>query len=110
MFDESRRVLQHGGVLIVETPNVDTLTVGASSFYLDPTHRTPLPPSLLRAVLLARGYVDVDLWYLHAPESPLEPPPSGRNPTTAIVDTLNTLLYGPRDVSAVARRADRSHG
>lgn len=44
---EAHRVLRPGGLLILETPNPENLSVGASSFYLDPTHERPLPPALL---------------------------------------------------------------
>jgi O-antigen chain-terminating methyltransferase len=47
LIAEALRVLQPGGLLIMETPNPENLTVGATSFYLDPTHRHPLPPGLL---------------------------------------------------------------
>jgi SAM-dependent methyltransferase len=44
---EAKRVLRPGGLLIMETPNPENLIVGASAFYLDPTHQRPLPPDLL---------------------------------------------------------------
>jgi O-antigen chain-terminating methyltransferase len=44
---EALRVLQPGGLLILETPNPENLVVGASSFYRDPSHLRPLPPELL---------------------------------------------------------------
>lgn len=44
---EALRVLQPGGLLILETPNPENLTVGASSFYRDPSHLRPIPPELL---------------------------------------------------------------
>lgn len=47
LIAEARRVLLPGGLLILETPNPENLTVGATSFYLDPTHQRPLPPALL---------------------------------------------------------------
>jgi O-antigen chain-terminating methyltransferase len=47
LITEALRVLQPGGLLIMETPNPENLTVGATSFYLDPTHVHPLPPGLL---------------------------------------------------------------
>lgn len=43
----ARRVLCPGGILILETPNPENLVVGATSFYLDPTHIRPIPPPLL---------------------------------------------------------------
>ena len=47
LISETLRVLQPGGLLILETPNPENLTVGTNSFYLDPTHQRPLPPGLL---------------------------------------------------------------
>ncbi|WBS02060.1 class I SAM-dependent methyltransferase [Pseudoduganella sp. SL102] len=47
MLREALRVLVPGGLLILETPNPENLSVGASSFYLDPSHLHPIPPALL---------------------------------------------------------------
>jgi SAM-dependent methyltransferase len=107
LLDHSLRVLEPGGLLVVETPNPTNLVVGASTFYLDPTHRQPIHPELLRILLVARGYVDVELRFLHPDDALLEPPASGRNPTDAVVRCLNQQLFGPRDVGAIARRPDQ---
>lgn len=47
LVQQAFRVLKAGGLLILETPNPENLVVGASNFYLDPTHLRPLPPPLL---------------------------------------------------------------
>jgi O-antigen chain-terminating methyltransferase len=47
LIREALRALRPGGLLILETPNPENLTVGATSFYLDPSHLHPLPPALL---------------------------------------------------------------
>jgi O-antigen chain-terminating methyltransferase len=47
LLDECHRVLAETGLLILETPNPENLTVGTWSFYMDPTHKKPLPPPLL---------------------------------------------------------------
>jgi len=44
---QALRALQPGGLLVMETPNPENLTVGATSFYLDPSHVHPIPPGLL---------------------------------------------------------------
>ncbi|MDX2471629.1 MAG: class I SAM-dependent methyltransferase [SAR324 cluster bacterium] len=44
---EAHRALKPAGLLILETPNPENLTVGTSQFYLDPTHEKPIPPELL---------------------------------------------------------------
>lgn len=57
LVDEARRVLLPGGLLIMETPNAENLVVGATSFYLDPTHLRPLPPQLLAFVTEYGGFM-----------------------------------------------------
>jgi 2-polyprenyl-3-methyl-5-hydroxy-6-metoxy-1,4-benzoquinol methylase len=48
MLFEIERVLIPGGIVIIETPNPENLTVASWSFHLDPTHKRPLPPPLLQ--------------------------------------------------------------
>lgn len=40
------RTLRAGGLLAIETPNPECLAIFSSHFYLDPTHRHPIPPAL----------------------------------------------------------------
>ncbi|MFJ2985524.1 MULTISPECIES: class I SAM-dependent methyltransferase [unclassified Pseudomonas] len=47
LVSEAHRVLQPGGLLILETPNAENLIVGTQNFYLDPTHERPIPHMLL---------------------------------------------------------------
>ncbi|MHB1646866.1 MAG: class I SAM-dependent methyltransferase [bacterium] len=44
---ESLRILKPGGLLILETPNSENINVATNNFYLDPTHKRPIPPLLL---------------------------------------------------------------
>lgn len=53
-FQQSKRVLIPGGVLIAETPNPENLFVATSNFYLDYTHVRPIP--ILQMVSLARYF------------------------------------------------------
>ncbi|CAI1537885.1 class I SAM-dependent methyltransferase [Serratia proteamaculans] len=57
LIKESLRVLKPGGLLILETPNPENLSVGTCSFYMDPTHRHPLPPPLLEFIPDYYGFV-----------------------------------------------------
>lgn len=56
LIDESLRVLRPGGLLALETPNPENLAVASCYFYLDPTHRNPLPPDALHWIVQARGF------------------------------------------------------
>lgn len=47
LVSEALRVLKPGGLLIMETPNPESIAVATKNFYLDPTHQRPLPPQLL---------------------------------------------------------------
>jgi SAM-dependent methyltransferase len=47
LIDAAQHALCPGGLLILETPNPENLVVGATNFYLDPTHIRPVPPLLL---------------------------------------------------------------
>jgi SAM-dependent methyltransferase len=65
---EAKRVLVPDGLLIMETPNPENITVGSCSFYTDPTHRNPLPPPLLAFVPEFYGFERVKV--LRLQESP----------------------------------------
>lgn len=56
---EALRVLKPGGLLILETPNPENIVVGSNSFYLDPTHKSPLPPKLLSFLAEHCGFARV---------------------------------------------------
>jgi hypothetical protein len=47
VVSEAFRVLLPGGLLIMETPNPENVTVATQNFYIDPTHERPIPPQLL---------------------------------------------------------------
>ncbi len=60
-FEAAFHALTPGGLLVIETPNPESLTVGAFSFWYDPTHLRPLPPALLKFYVEAAGFVNVVL-------------------------------------------------
>jgi len=65
LFDESLRVLRSGGIIICETPNPENLITGSCNFYIDPTHKNPIPPVTLKYLAEARGFSKVEIIRLH---------------------------------------------
>ncbi len=61
LLDVAVRAIESGGVLILEAPNPENIVVGASSFYLDPTRRQPIPPELLTFLVEARGFTSAEV-------------------------------------------------
>ena len=56
LVKEALRVLKPGGILILETPNPENLVVASANFYLDPSHRRPIPPLLLSFLVEHCGF------------------------------------------------------
>ncbi len=93
-----------GGRLLLETPNPSNLIVGASNFYLDPTHLRPLHPDLLQFLVESAGFVEVEIRHLH-PLRELEHRPSIDDPELAdLIDYVRWSMFGPQDYAVLATR------
>lgn len=90
-----QRVLQPSGVLLLETPNPENLAVATQTFWLDPTHRKPLPPPLLATLARVCGLQVVTLQRLNPPEE---------DPGPVESDALLQALVQGRDCALVARK------
>jgi SAM-dependent methyltransferase len=64
-FSEIYRVLEPGGIFIAETPDSLNLTVGASTFWIDPTHQRPLHPEVTRFLSEFNGFRPSEIRYLN---------------------------------------------
>lgn len=88
------RALRPGGRVVFETPNCENISVGATSFWLDPTHVRPLHPNLLEYMLSYTGFADIGITGLHPSADEIDE------------ETLTDLADDPRRngvLSAVAR-------
>lgn len=97
---ESYRTLQPGGVVIFESPNCKNLVVGATNFYIDPTHRNPVYPDTAKFILELAGFDPTELQY----RSPVEKPSLAMD--CREIPTLDELLYGPQDFAVIARKPE----
>ncbi len=93
---QALRVLKPAGVLILETPNPENIVVGTANFYLDPTHRQPIPPLLLSFVPQYAGFARVKVLRLQGPVD------MRTNPVLTIHDVLAGVSP---DYAVVAQKA-----
>lgn len=111
LVDAARGALRPGGVLLLETPNPTNVIVGSSAFYIDPTHRNPLHPDLMEFLLSSRGFIDVEVRYLHPSDEQAFVAPVAKEGTAEhdamnrIVEHLNWAFFGPQDFAVLGRRA-----
>jgi 2-polyprenyl-3-methyl-5-hydroxy-6-metoxy-1,4-benzoquinol methylase len=95
-LDEVVRVLKPGGVAIFETPNPENVLVGSYRFYLDPTHRNPLPSPVVKFMAEARGLCRVTVMPLHPSELP-RVDEAGLD----VAKRFNDYFYGPEDYAVI---------
>ena len=98
---EINRVLRPGGLFICETPNCASLSVGASTFWIDPTHPRPLHPEVLRFIVERAGFTHVELRELH-PITPDEL--AGTENADPKLERIIAAIWGHGDIAVVARR------
>jgi SAM-dependent methyltransferase len=107
LLAQARRVLRPGGLLILETPNPANLVMGACNFYLDPTHRAPVPPARLQFLAAACGFTDIRTWELHPKEdvdlSGMRLEGVAAPDTAVLAAALQKGLFGPQDYAVLLR-------
>jgi 2-polyprenyl-3-methyl-5-hydroxy-6-metoxy-1,4-benzoquinol methylase len=107
-LDLALRALDSGGLLILETPNPANLIVGADTFYMDPSHRNPIPAELLAFLVRSRGFGNAEIRYLQrSTESPFAKPDASSEwaaDIEPVQDILRQRLFGPEDYAVVACR------
>ncbi|HEX8137158.1 MAG TPA: methyltransferase domain-containing protein [Pyrinomonadaceae bacterium] len=98
LLDETVRVVKPGGMVIFETPNPENVLVGSQYFYFDPTHRNPLPASVVQFLLESRGLTRVEVMRLHPAEHLRV---EGEDELT---ERFNEYFFGPMDYAVTGRK------
>ncbi|WP_052756377.1 class I SAM-dependent methyltransferase [Lysobacter capsici] len=107
LIDECLRVIQPGGLLVLETPNPENLLVASHYFYFDPTHRNPLPPLALQWLVAERGFEHVTIERLTIGREMQVPPLlADEIPGAESVNVMLKMLHAAPDYAVVARRGE----
>jgi len=94
-------------LLIVETPNPNNLTVGINNFYLDPTHRNPVPSLLLAFLAASSGFEEPAVRQLSRTGFAAVPDTAWATLDPALVPLFTRLqehLVAGEDYAVLARR------
>lgn len=99
LFHEMFRVLQPGGLVILETPNPDNLLVASNRFYTDPTHQHPLPKEFTQFMVEFVGFKTPTIRLLHPDVAGLR----ADGLPAELRKLLETHLFGEQDYAVLAR-------
>jgi O-antigen chain-terminating methyltransferase len=95
LVKEAHRTLLPGGLLILETPNPENIMVGATNFYIDPTHLHPIPSQLLSFIPEYYGFHRTKILRLQ------EPPDLASSEN---MDLMNVLTDVSPDYAIIAQK------
>ncbi|HUQ92164.1 MAG TPA: class I SAM-dependent methyltransferase, partial [Bryobacteraceae bacterium] len=99
LLREFERVLQPNGLLILETPNISNARVALEEFYVDPTHRRPLPSRLLEFLVSSFEFREARVVPLHPTRHRIVP-----DENSMLAVWLRNQFEGPEDYAIVASR------
>jgi O-antigen chain-terminating methyltransferase len=109
LLEQIHRVLAPGGVVVLETPNPENVTVSTSYFYMDADHFRPVPAALLGFHARQAGFasawaVRVNRALLGAPLAGVSADVSGALQINAAIYAVNGLLFSAPDYALVAQK------
>lgn len=106
LFRESARVLRPGGLLMIETPNAESLLVAATEFWRDPTHIAPRHPAALTVLAREHGFEIAEIRAVHElPEGTRIPILESDAPELQrVIHAINDRLFAPQDLRLILRK------
>ena len=107
LFRESARVLRAGGLLMIETPNAESIAVSASDFWRDPTHLAPRHAAALTVLAREHGFEIDEVRAVHElPEGTRIPIlPADAPELQRVIHAINDRLFAPQDLRLILRRS-----
>jgi SAM-dependent methyltransferase len=107
LFRESARVLRSGGLLMIETPNAESMAMSAGDFWRDPTHIAPRHPAALTVLAREHGFAIEEIRAVHElPEGTRIAIHAEDSPELQrVIHALNDRLFAPQDLRLILRKA-----
>jgi 2-polyprenyl-3-methyl-5-hydroxy-6-metoxy-1,4-benzoquinol methylase len=107
LFRESSRVLRPGGLLMIETPNAESILMGASEFWRDPTHIAPRHAAALTVLAREHGFAIDEVRAVHElPEGTKIPILETDEPELQrVIHAMNDRFFAPQDLRLVLRKS-----
>ncbi|HEX6641565.1 MAG TPA: class I SAM-dependent methyltransferase [Thermoanaerobaculia bacterium] len=107
LFRESARVLRDGGLLMIETPNAESMAMTAGDFWRDPTHLAPRHPAALTVLAREHGFAIDEIRAIHElPEGTRIPIQADDAPALQrVIHAVNDRLFAPQDLRLIARKS-----
>lgn len=108
LYRESARVLRPGGLLMIETPNAESLLVAATDFWRDPTHLAPRHVAALTVLAREHGFEIAEAQAVHELSDGARLPILAGDPPELqrVIHAINDRLFAPPDLRLVLRKAD----
>ncbi len=104
-FAAASRVLRAGGCLMIETPNAGSIAMSASEFWRDPTHLAPRHVGALTLIGREFGFEVAEVRTVAPfPEGNRIDAPDGSQELKDVVERLNELLFGDRNLRLILRK------
>jgi SAM-dependent methyltransferase len=106
LFRESARVLRSGGLLMIETPNAESVAMSASDFWRDPTHLAPRHAAALTVLAREHGFELDEVRAVHELPEGVRMPVLESDPPEVqrLAHAINDRLFAPQDLRLVARK------
>jgi hypothetical protein len=89
--------LRTGALVAIETPNPECLAIFATHFYLDPSHRHPIPPALMSFYLEEAGFGRIEV-------ERLSPAPETLPSLAELPAAFQKEFFGALDYAVFARK------
>jgi hypothetical protein len=107
LFRESARVLRAGGLLMIETPNAESVLMSASDFWRDPTHLAPRHPAALTVLGREHGFAIEEIRAVHELPEGTKIPILESDPRELqrVIHAINDRFFAPQDLRLVLRKA-----